>query len=280
MPAKCSVKPNSTTVYIESVVPHASEGIAPLAKDPSGLQYHVGESWLPVKFPEADYGALFSSQRRVKQGQALYRSGDPCGSVYRVRFGVVKSTALHLDGREQVLDFYMVGEMFGFDGIASGNHASDATAVTDSSVCAMPYEARPTLSQNAHVLYHRALYRMFSEEIVRKQRMMFLLGSMASIERLAAFLLNVSERLGARGCCASDFNVRMTRQEIGSLLGMTLETVSRILSKFQQAALIQIDGKQVRILSVEGLRGIVGRECLPVQPDYSHMLRSLAKAQA
>ena len=104
----------------------------------------------------------------------------------------------------------------------------------------------------------RKLHRMFSSEILREQRMMLLLGSMCAEERVAAFLLNLSQRFAALGYSPSEFVLRMTRDEIGSLLGMKLETVSRIFSKFQRSLLIEIEGKHVHIVSIEGLRGILG----------------------
>jgi CRP/FNR family transcriptional regulator len=186
----------------------------------------------------------------------LYRAGDPCGSVYLLRSGFIKTVVLHPDGREQVSGFYMAGEMLGLDGIASGKHASDASALTDSEVCVVPYERLETVSHEAASV-QRYLYRMLSQEVVRKQSMMLLLGSMRAEERVATFLLNLSQRFTAQGFSSSDFILRMTRDEIGSLLGMKLETVSRILSKFQKAGVIRIEGKHVRIVHLEGLRAMI-----------------------
>src|SRR3954454_1463881 len=115
-------------------------------------------------------GALVFSDQRLKQGQALYRVGDPCGSVYLIRSGFVKTVVLHSDGREQVSGFYMAGEMLGLDGIASRKHASDATALIDSDVCVVPYERLEAVSQEAYAV-QRHLYRMLSQEVVRKQSM-------------------------------------------------------------------------------------------------------------
>jgi CRP/FNR family transcriptional regulator len=215
---------------------------------------------LPAGLSEADvrqFSSLVFSNRRLKQGQALYRAGDPCGSVYLVRSGFIKTVVLHPDGREQVSGFYMAGEMLGLDGIASGKHVSDATALTDTDVCVVPYDRFETLSHEAEIV-QRHLYRMLSQEVVRKQSMMLLLGSLRAEERVATFLLNLSARLVAQGFSASDFILRMTRDEIGSLLGMKLETVSRILSKFQKDGLLEIEGKHVRILNIDGLRSMMG----------------------
>jgi CRP/FNR family transcriptional regulator len=208
--------------------------------------------------PLREFAAVVFPHRRLKAGQALFRSGEIFDAVYLVRTGFVKTVVLLEDGREQVTGLHMPGEMLGMDGLASGRHASDAIALDDSDVCVVPYDRLETLSYEAREV-QRHLHRMFSHEIVREQRMMLLLGSMRAEERVSAFLLNLSERLTARGYSPSDFVLRLTREEIGSLLGMKLETVSRIFSKFQKAALIEIDGKHVRIVSIEGLRGVVGR---------------------
>jgi len=215
---------------------------------PSGLSEGPLKEFASVVFPH----------RRLKAGQALFRSGEIFDAVYFVRSGFVKTVVLLEDGREQVTGLHMPGDVLGMDGLASGRHASDAIALDDSEVCVVPYARLETLSYEAREV-QRQLHRMFSHEIVREQRMMLLLGSMRAEERVSAFLLNLSERLTARGYSPSDFVLRLTREEIGSLLGMKLETVSRIFSKFQKAALIEIDGKHVRIVSIEGLRGVVGR---------------------
>ena len=168
----------------------------------------------------------------------------------------MKTVVLLEDGREQVTRLCMPGEMLGMDGLASGRHASDAIALDDGEVCVVPYHRLENLEREGRAV-QRQLHRMFSTEIVRGQRMMLLLGSMRAEERVAAFLLNLSERFTALGYSPSEFILRMTRDEIGSLLGIKLETVSRIFSKLQREALIEIQGKHVRIISSEGLRGIV-----------------------
>src|SRR5205085_9452834 len=96
--------------------------------------------------------------------------------------------------------------------------------------------------------------RLMSGEIVREHSLMVLLGSMNAEERLAAFLLTVSQRMKARGYSATEFHLRMTRAEIGSYLGMKLETVSRTFSAFQQQGLLEVDKKHVRIVDLAGLQ--------------------------
>jgi len=260
MLAPTSLDPSFGTSNIEAVLTKVRGMVDAQPKASPCSECRLQDSCLSSGFTQADerqFGALVLSHRRVKQGQALYRSGDPCGSVFLIRSGFIKTVVLHSDGREQVAGFYMAGEMLGLDGIASGKHASDATALTDSDVCVLPYERLATFGHEAHTA-QRHLYRMLSQEVVRKQSMMLLLGSMRADERVATFLLNLSQRFTAQGFSSSDFILRMTRDEIGSLLGMKLETVSRIFSKFQKAGVIRIEGKHVRIVSIEGLRAVIG----------------------
>jgi CRP/FNR family transcriptional regulator, anaerobic regulatory protein len=188
----------------------------------------------------------------------LYRSGASFQAVYLVRAGFLKTVVVLEDGREQVTGLYMSGDMLGMDGIALGTHASEAIALGDSDICVVPYERLEALSDDERPM-RRHLHRMLSHEIVREQRMMLLLGTMSAEERVAAFLINLSQRFAARGFSGSEFVLRMTREEIGSLLGIKLETVSRIFSRFQKEALIEIGGKHVRIVSIAGLQELMRR---------------------
>ena len=213
------------------------------------------EMCLPEGLSEAgrqEFRSLVFSHRRLKFGQALYRAGESFQAVYLVRAGFLKTVVVLEDGREQVTGLYMPGDMLGMDGIAAGAHASEAIALVDSDICVVPYERLEAMSDDERPM-RRHLHRMLSHEIVREQRMMLMLGTMSAEERVAAFLVNLSQRFSARGFSASEFVLRMTREEIGSLLGMKLETVSRIFSRLQRDALIEIDGKHVRIVSIEGL---------------------------
>jgi CRP/FNR family transcriptional regulator len=205
---------------------------------------------------QAEFGDLVLAHRRVKAGQAVYRTGDSFSSVYVLKAGFVKTLALFEDGREQVSGFYMPGDTFGVDGIAFGQHANDAIALDDADVCAIPYDKLEQLSL-AMPAAQRSLYRMFSQEIVRRQDTMVVMGTMSAAQRIATFLLDLSRRFSARGLSASEFLLRMTRDEIGSLLGLKLETVSRVFSKLQSDGLMEIDGKHVRIVSIPGLRSLV-----------------------
>ena len=187
------------------------------------------------------------------RGEHLFRSGAKFTSLYAIRTGFFKTRIEHEDGREQITGFQMAGEIIGMDAISSNAHTCDAIALEDSEVCEIPFASLEALSRELPSL-QRHLHRILSREIVRDQGIMLLLGSMSAEERLAAFLLKLSQRFAARGYSPTAFHLRMTRQEIGSYLGMKLETVSRALSNFQQNGLISVNRKSVRLLDLPGLQ--------------------------
>jgi CRP/FNR family transcriptional regulator len=194
--------------------------------------------------------------RRVARGHPLFRAGDPFQSLYAIRAGSFKTVASHRPGREQVTDFYLPGETLGLDGIGTGHHDSNAIALEDSAVCVIPFDAFQTLCADLRPLQHH-MHRMLSAEIVRRSGLMLLLGSMSAEQRVATFLLGISVRLQARGYSPTEFTLRMTREEIGSYLGMQLATVSRMLSRFQQAGMVQVDGKHIMLTEPESLRSLL-----------------------
>lgn len=199
---------------------------------------------------------IVNRKRPLKRGEYLYRAGGALQSLYAVRTGFLKSCVLHDDGREQVAGFHMMGEMLGMDAIGSGKHICDAIALEDSDVCEIPYNDLEHLSRSIPALQHH-FHRIMSREITRDYGVMLLLGSMRAEERLAAFLLNLTQRLHARGFSASALVLRMTREEIGSYLGLKLETVSRTFSKFQDEGLLEVKQRDIRITDEAGLRALV-----------------------
>lgn len=201
---------------------------------------------------------LVLGYRHVKKGEALYRVGDAFSNLYAVRTGSYKKVTLLADGREQVTGFYVSGELLGSDGISADRYASDVIALEDSSVCVMPFDLLELLSREVKAVQHN-VFRMLSAELVRESHSMMLLGTMTADERVAAFLLDLSRRWQARAYSASEFVLRMTREETGSFLGLKLETVSRTLSRFQKQGLIKVQGKEVHILDFAKLNEMARR---------------------
>ncbi len=205
--------------------------------------------------------SLVATRRTVARGDTLFRSGEAFQSLYAVRTGFFKTCVASEDGRDQVTGFQMAGELLGLDGIGTERHTCDAVALEDSQVCVIPYHQLEDLSREVSDL-QRQFHRIMSREIVRDHGVMLLLGSMRAEERLAAFLLNLTQRLQSRGFSASALILRMTREEIGSYLGLKLETVSRTFSKFQEEGFLEVKQRQIRILDQAGLQRLVnGANC-------------------
>ncbi len=222
-------------------------------------QCNLRELCLPFGLSESDMvrlDRLIGGGRKLKRGQHLYRAGEPFESIFAVKAGFFKTDVLTEDGRDQVTGFQMAGEILGMDGIGTELHTCNAVALEDSEVCLIPFAELEMLSSQIRTLQHH-LHKVMSREIVRDHGVMMLLGTMRAEERLAAFLLNLSQRFGARGYSPAEFHLRMTREEIGSYLGLKLETVSRAFSRFQDDGLISVRQKHIRILDIPRLKALL-----------------------
>ena len=196
------------------------------------------ESCLPVGLTDEELELiderLVTVLRKVAHGETLFRAGDRFDSLFEIWTGFFKTVIATSQGREQVTGFQMGGELMGLDGIDTGLHSVDAIALEDSQVCVIPYGELEKLGREVPSL-QKQFHRIMSREIVNDHGVMLHLGSMHAEERVAAFLLNLTDRLRARGFSASSVVLRMSREEIGSYLGLTLETVSRTFSSSRPA---------------------------------------------
>jgi len=220
---------------------------------------NMRELCLPQGLPEIDMASfekVVYARRRLKRGESLFASGDEFNAIYSVRSGFFKTSLVDGEGREQVTGFFMGGELLGMDGIGAGRYHGAAIALEDSEVCVLPYALIEQMAAEVPAL-RRQLHTIMAREIVRDHGVMMLLGSMRAEERLATFLLNLSKRFTARGFSPSDFHLRMTREELGSYLGLKLETVSRLFSRFHDEGLIEVQQKHVRIRDSAGLAQIL-----------------------
>ena len=201
---------------------------------------------------------LVADRIRVRKQHTLYRAGELFRALYAIRVGSIKTTLLAEDGREQVTGFHLQGEILGFDGVGSERHGAGAIALEDTEVCVLPFVGIEHLARAMPVLQH-ALHQVMSREIARDQSMMLLLSSMRAEERLAVFLLNLGDRYRRRGYSSTTYELRMARWEIGSFLGLTLETVSRLFTRFQASRLIHVQGRAVKLLDPVALKQICGQ---------------------
>ena len=232
------------------------------------LKVHCGscsmrELCLPVGLDHDAMNQLdtvVTTRTKLKKGMALYRVGDTFTALYAIRLGSCKTTVLAEDGREQIAGYHMPGDIIGLDGIADDRHGCEAVALEDMEACVIPFDRLEDLARTVASL-QRNLHQFLSREIGRDQNVMLLLGSMRAEERLAVFLLNLSDRYRRRGYSATEFVLRMTREEIGSYLGLKLETVSRLLSRLQEEGLLQVQGRTVKLLDLPALRQLAGRHC-------------------
>jgi CRP/FNR family transcriptional regulator len=194
--------------------------------------------------------------RRVHQGVALYRAGDQFGPIYAIRSGTFKSVLLDADGSYQVLGFPMASDVLGLDGIESQHYRTEAVALEDSEVAIIPFPRLAHLGGKAGALQH-FVYKLLSRQLAREHMQMWLLGSLGAESRVAAFLLILGERYARLGYSDTRFNLRMTRLDLGSFLGLTQETVSRALSRLDHSGVIQVHNKELKILDVDTLHKIV-----------------------
>ncbi|QJC56645.1 Transcriptional activator protein Anr [Polaromonas vacuolata] len=217
---------------------------------------------IPAGLNDKDYARideLITVRQRVQRGHYLFRNGDKFSSLYAIRSGFFKTCVATKDGREQVSGFQMAGEITGLDGIVKSEHSCDAIALEDAEVCVIKYESVLKVAQEMDVFQHH-MYKILSREIVRSASVMLHLGSLRAEERVATFLLDLTQRLQARGFSESEIVLRMTREEIGSYLGLKLETVSRTFSKFARDGTLAVKQRHIRIHKPEELMRIANHQ--------------------
>ena len=199
--------------------------------------------------------AIIGRRRKVPRGSSLFRIGDPFQNLYAIRFGHFKTFQINAGGEEQVTGFQMAGELLGMDAISGDRHYCNALALEDSEVCEIPFSsleqllgAMPTLLRHFH--------RMMSQEITREQSVMLLLGNMQAPQRFAAFLMNLASRYEARGYSGTNFQLRMSREDIGNYLGLTIESISRLLSRFKKEGWLRVSNREIEVLDPVKLKAI------------------------
>ncbi len=201
-------------------------------------------------------GVLAVSRVRLRKGETLVRAGEAFAALYAVRSGTCKSVLVTPDGQEQIVDCHIAGDIVGTDGIATGEHDCAIAALEDSELCVLPFDHLEALARASNE-FQRNLHALLSREIRRERKTMLILGTMRAEQRLAAFLLDLADRYAARGYSATEVVLRMTREDIGRHLGMKLETVSRLFSRFDQEGLIRVHGREVKLVDRDALHQLV-----------------------
>lgn len=210
--------------------------------------------------------AIVKRNRPLQRGDHLFRAGDTFRHLYVVKTGAVKTFTQSNEGDEQVVGFHLPGEVLGLDAIQDGQHCCGARALETTAICELPFDRLEDLSSNIPSLQHQ-MFRLLSKEIGHDAEMMALLGRSTAEERVASFLISLSERFKRRGFSATDFFLSMSRQEIGSYLGLALETVSRLFTRFQEDGILKVERKHVQILELDRLRTMGGH---PTQCEQHH----------
>lgn len=222
----------------------------------------LNELCLPIALNEGEMQQLddiVERNRPHQKGEHLYRQHDPFKSIFAVRSGSFKSYVLNSSGGGRVTGFYLPGEIIGMDGIADRTHANSAIALEHASICEIPFNQLESLSQKLPVLQHN-FFSIMGAEITKDQKIHTVLSSYSAEQRVVSFLLGISSRYARVGLSPLRFHLPMTRGDIGEYLGLTVETVSRLLTALQKKDLITVDNREIALLDKIALEAIVGAD--------------------
>ncbi|ATQ77649.1 transcriptional regulator [Massilia violaceinigra] len=247
-------------------VPAAILNVAALKASCAGCSMH--QLCLPMGLENDDITRLdniIGKRRRVLRDERLYQMDEPFRNLYAIRFGHFKTYQVNAGGEQQITGFQMAGELLGMDAISGDRHHCDAVALEDSEVCEIPFERLEELFGEVPTLL-RHFHRIMSQEITREQNVMLLLGNMRAEQRFAVFLVNLSARYAARGYSATSFQLRMSREDIGNYLGLTIESISRLLSRFKKQGWIGVDKREMTLLDPAMLKALAAgtEQCSPM----------------
>lgn len=217
---------------------------------------------LPVAVSDEDLHRLetiIERGRPLQRGEHVFRSGTPFESVYAVRSGALKTYRLTPEGDEQIMGFHLPGEMFGLGGLGHETHPNAAVALETATVCEVPFDRMEALAREIPGL-QRHMFQLLSKEIGEDEQLLVLLSKRSAEERIAALLLSLSARFRRRHLSATRFRLPMSRGDIGNYLGLVVETVSRVFTRLQNQGVIEVEGKEIRILEPETLATIAGTQ--------------------
>ena len=241
----------------------AIDAASPILPKISCQQCSISQLCLPVSLAEAEVehlDSIIKRNRPLQRGEHLFRAGETFQSLFAIRTGSLKTYTVSPDGEEQITGFHLAGEVIGLDAVYRQSHPSFAMAMETTMVCELPFEQLEELSGSIPGL-RQQLLKVMSREILEDQELLLLLNKKNAEERLAAFLINLSTRYARRGRSAQRFLLPMTRGDIGNYLGLTIETVSRLFTRYQKAELIQAQGKEVAILDMKTMSEMAGTSC-------------------
>ena len=196
------------------------------------------------------FNQIVNHNRMLRQGAHAFNAGNPFESIYIVRAGAVKTYCLTEEGEEQVTGFYSVGDCFGFDGIHTQRHTNAAKALVRTQLCEIPFPALEKLCTRIPHLQHHT-FQLISQQILTEQKRMYLMGKCSAEARVAFLLQQFVHRDDNQ---RQETSLPMTRYDIANFLGLSVETVSRILSRLHQQGIIRLQGRVVQVLAPDALR--------------------------
>lgn len=214
---------------------------------------------LPIGLTDAELNRLdkiVKHRRRITRDSALYRMNDPFVNLYAIRVGHFKTYQVNANGAHHISGFQMTGELLGMEAISSYRYQCNAVALEDSEVCEVPFSDLENLLKDVPIMLHY-FHRMMSHEIAQDHHAMLQLGNLRAEQRFAAFLINLSTRYKNRGYSATNFQLRMSREEIANYLGLTNETISRLLSHFKKMGWVKVNNREMTLLDVPALLALV-----------------------
>ena len=215
----------------------------------------ISELCIPFSLNDNELNQLdkiIDRKRPIHKGEQLFQDGERMQALYAIRSGTFKTFTVNEQGEEQITGFHLAGDLLGFDAIVNTEHPSFAKALETSMLCEIPYNTLDTLSNTMPKLKQQML-RMMSREIRADQEMLTLLNRKNAEQRLATFISALSTRYHARGLSSAEFRLAMTRSDIGNYIGLTVETISRLLNRFHKNGLIKVEGKLIIILDNDKL---------------------------
>lgn len=224
---------------------------------------NLSELCLPRGIDKENLSKLADVVRQTslyETGDYVFRAGDKFHSLVAIRTGTTKLFLIDENGEEQILGFYFPGEILGLDAIEADMHTCNAVALESSSYCTFPYSQLDELCKTIPELRNQ-MFKFMSRELSLENRLLLTLSKRNAEEKLATFLITLSDRFKRLGYSSTDFKLAMSRQDIGNYLGLTIETVSRVLSRFNREGLINIGRKQVRILDYDALKSLCISQC-------------------
>lgn len=194
--------------------------------------------------------SLVTSRKYLKRQETLYSYHDAFHSIYAVCSGAVKTVHIDLEGNQQIQQFYFPGEILGFDAIYPNYHPFSAITVTASEVCKISYNTLMNFTS-----LNNQFYPQLISQISQRYNFGLYVNSYSAEQRLACFLLELIKRLDINEE-RLEFDILMSRQDIGYYLGLATETISRVLTRFQQRHLIEAAHKKMKICNIQGLQWI------------------------